>query len=63
MQIGSKVNPVSYVVDGMRQTIFGTGSNFAGLEFLPLWLCFLVVAIFAAMGTLLAYVSFKKSVA
>jgi len=39
------------------------GSNFAGGEFLPLWLCFLVVAIFAAFGTLLSYVSFKKSVA
>ena len=63
MQIGSKVNPVSYVVDGMRQTIFGTGSSLAELEFLPLWLCFLVVAVFAAMGTLLAYGSFKKSVA
>jgi ABC-2 type transport system permease protein len=63
MQIGSKVNPVSYVVDGLRQTIFDAGSNFAGGEFLPLWLCFLVVAIFAAFGTLLSYVSFKKSVA
>jgi len=63
MQIGSNVNPVSYVVDGMRQTIFDIGSDFAEPEFLPLWLCFLVVAIFAAMGTLLAYVVFKKSVA
>ncbi len=63
MQISSKVNPVSYVVDGMRQTIFGTGANFAEPEFLPLWLCFLVVAVFAAMDTSLAYVSFKKSVA
>ncbi len=62
MQIGSKINPVSYVVDGWRQTIFDTGSNLAGGEFLPLWLCFLVVAIFAVLGISLAYGSFKKSI-
>jgi len=62
MQIGSKVNPVSYVVDGLRQTLFDVGATFAQSEFLPLWLCFLVVAIFAVFGTLLSYISFKKSV-
>ncbi len=62
MQIGSRINPVSYVVDGWRQTIFDTGSNLAGGEFLPLWLCFLVVAIFAVLGISLAYGSFKKSI-
>jgi ABC-2 type transport system permease protein len=62
MQIGSKINPVSYVVDGWRQTIFDTGPNLAGGDFLPLWLCFLVVAIFAVLGIALAYSSFKKSI-
>jgi len=62
MQIGAQVNPVSYVVDGLRQTIFDTGSNLAGGEFLPLWLCFLVVAVFAALSIILAYSSFRKSV-
>ncbi|MFC1992003.1 ABC transporter permease [Chloroflexota bacterium] len=63
MQIGSKVNPVSYVVDGLRQTLFDTGVPFSEGGSLPLWLCFLVVALFAIFGTLLSYVSFKKSVA
>jgi len=63
MQIGSKVNPVSYVVDGLRQTIFDSGSTISESGFLPLWLCFLVVMVFAVLGTLIAYVSFKKSVA
>ncbi|MFC1954579.1 ABC transporter permease [Chloroflexota bacterium] len=62
MQIGSKINPVSYVVDGLRQTLFDAGSIYTEGGFLPLWLCFLVVAIFAVFGTLLSYVSFKKSV-
>jgi len=62
MQIGSKINPVSYVVDGWRQTIFDTGPNLARGDFLPLWLCFLVVAIFAVLGIALAYGSFKKSI-
>ena len=62
MQIGSKVNPVSYVVDGLRQTLFDAGATFTQSEFLPLWLCFLVVAIFAVFGIALAYISFKKSV-
>jgi len=61
MQIGSKVNPVSYAVDGMRQTLFDTGADFVGSEFLPLWLCFLVVTLFAAFGIGLAYSSFRSS--
>jgi ABC-2 type transport system permease protein len=62
MQIGAKINPVSYAVDGLRQTLFDSGSSLAGGEFLPLWLCFVVVAAFAALGMTLAYSSFKKSV-
>jgi len=62
MQIGSRINPVSYVVDGLRQTIFDTGSKLAGGELLPLWLCFLVVSVFAVLGIMLAYGSFRKSV-
>ena len=62
MQIGAKINPVSYGVDGLRQTLFDSGSSLAGGEFLPLWLCFVVVTAFAALGMMLAYSSFKKSV-
>lgn len=62
MQIGANINPVSYAVDGLRQTLFDSSSSLAGGEFLPLWLCFVVVTVFAALGMMLAYSSFKKSV-
>lgn len=62
MQIGAKVNPVSYVVDGLRQTIFDTSITLSGGELLPLWLCFTVVIVFAAFGMMLAYNSFRKSI-
>jgi len=62
MQIGAKINPVSYAVDGLRQTLFDSGSSLAGGEFLPLWLCFVVVAAFATLGMMLAFSFFKKSV-
>ena len=62
MQIGAKINPVSYAVDGLRQTLFDSSSSLASGEFLPLWLCFIVVVVFAALGMLLAYSLFKKSV-
>ena len=58
MRVVAQGNPMSYVVDGLRQTIFQsstTGSDFA------LWLCFLVVALFATFSMLLAYFSFRKS--
>lgn len=62
MQIGSKINPVSYVVDGLRQTLFDAGTIADGNEFLPLWLCLAVVGAFSVLGTVVAYLSFKKSV-
>jgi ABC-2 type transport system permease protein len=62
MQIGAKINPVSYVVDGLRQTLFDTGATLSKGEFLPLWLCFIVVAAFATAGMMIAYTSFKKSI-
>jgi ABC-2 type transport system permease protein len=62
MQVGAQINPVSYAVDGLRQTIFESSAAFAGGDFLPLWLCFIVVFIFAALGMMLAYSSFKKAI-
>jgi len=62
MQIGAKINPVSYVVDGLRQTIFDSTAVLSGGELLPLWLCFLLVIAFALLSMTLAYNSFKKSI-
>ncbi len=62
MQVGARLNPTSYVVDGLRQMVFDNSATLSGAELLPLWLCFLVVAAFGVFGMLLAYVSFKKSI-
>ena len=61
MRIAARVNPMSYVVDGLRQTAFQGSGALAGGEF-PLWLCFLVVALFALLGIALAYSAFMKSI-
>ena len=62
MEVFARLNPTSYVVDGMRQTFLDSSAALAGSELLPLWLCFVVVMAFAAFGMLLAYVSFKRSI-
>ena len=62
MQIGAKINPVSYVVDGLRQTLFDSNALISGGDLLPLWLCFLVVIAFAFLSMTMAYNSFKKSI-
>ena len=62
MQVGAHINPVSYAVDGLRQTLFDSSASLSGSELLPLWLCFVVVIGFATLGMMLAYNSFKKSI-
>ncbi len=62
MRIGALINPTSYVIDGVRQMMLKDGAAMAGGEVLPLWLCFAVVAAFAALGMWMAYSAFKKSV-
>jgi hypothetical protein len=52
---------MSYVVDGLRQTVFQGNGASAGGDF-PLWLCYLVVAAFALLGTGLAYSAFRRSI-
>jgi ABC-2 type transport system permease protein len=62
MQITAQLNPVSYVVDGLRQTAFQSSATLASVDLLPLWLCFLVATAFSVFGMLLAYVAFRKSI-
>ena len=61
MRIAARVNPMSYVVDGVRQTAFQGSGALASGDF-PLWLCFLVVALFAFLGIALAYFAFRQSI-
>jgi len=63
MRIGALINPTSYVIDGVRQTMLKDGAAIAGGEVLSLWLCFVIVGVFAAFGMWLAYKAFKNSLA
>lgn len=62
MRIGALINPTSWVIDGVRQTMLKDGAVMVGGEVLPLWLCFVVVAVFATLGMWMAYTAFKASV-
>ena len=62
MRIGALINPTTYVIDGVRQTMLKDGAALAGGEVLPLWLCFVIIAAFAALGMGMAYSAFKKSI-
>ncbi len=61
MKIGSLLNPTTYTIDGLRQMMFRDPVALAGGDPLPLWLCWLVVTAFAALGMGMAYLAFKKS--
>jgi len=61
MKIGSLLNPTTYTIDGVRQMMFRNPVALAGGDPLPLWLCWLVVTAFAALGMGMAYLAFKKS--
>ncbi len=58
MQWGAKINPTSYVIDGLRQTVF---SSDIATTF-PLWLTFVIVGSFAILGMMVALNAFKKSI-
>ena len=62
MEVVARINPTSYVVDGMRQMIFDSGAAASGSVELSLWLCFVVVGAFAVFGMMLAYVVFRRSI-
>ena len=62
MEIAARINPTTYVVTGMRTMTFATGNALATVDTIPLWLCFLVVGIFLALGMALGYRSFKSSI-
>jgi len=55
MRVAAKINPTSYLVDGVRQLMMGRTGDF------PLWLCFAVVAGFGMLFMIVAVVAFKKS--
>ena len=62
MEIAARINPTTYVVTGMRIMTFGTNIALETVNDIPLWLCFLVVGVFLALGMVLGYRAFKSSI-
>ena len=62
MRIAALINPTTYVISGMRQSLLQAKSPLGQTEFLPLWLCFLVIVLFAVLGMGLALRAFRRTV-
>jgi ABC-2 type transport system permease protein len=62
MQIGAYANPTTYIVSGLRQITLDPISSMGTVANIPLWLCFVVIAGFAAFGMNMALRVFKKSI-
>ena len=62
MKIGSLINPTTYTIDGLRQMAFRNGAATVSGERLPLWLCWVVVLAFAAVGMWMAHSAFRRSI-
>jgi ABC-2 type transport system permease protein len=61
MRIGALLNPTTYVVTGLRLTTLDTVSGMGNVETIPLWVCFLVIVVFAALGMAWALQAFKSA--
>jgi ABC-2 type transport system permease protein len=62
MRIAALVNPTTYVVTGSRIMLIGDASAVADAATISLWLCFVVIAVFAFLGMWWGYSAFKKSI-
>lgn len=61
MEIAARINPTTYVVTGMRIMTFDGGNALGAVDGIPLWLCFLIVAVFLAFGMGFGYRAFNSS--
>jgi ABC-2 type transport system permease protein len=59
MRIGALLNPTTYAVTGLRQITMSPTPEM-GIDTIPLWICFLAMAVFAALGMGLAFKAFKS---
>ncbi|WP_420643736.1 ABC transporter permease [Candidatus Leptofilum sp.] len=62
MRVAALINPTTYIISGLRQSLLQADSPLGQTEFLPLWLCFVVIAAFAALGMGLALRAFQRTV-
>jgi ABC-2 type transport system permease protein len=59
MRVGAMLNPTTYVVTGLRTM---TMAPAAGADAITAWVCFVVVAAFAAVGMGLALKAFTSAI-
>ncbi len=62
LEIAARLNPTTYVVDGLRQMVFQDAYYLPNDIQLPLWQCFAVVGFFAILGVWFALRMFNRSV-
>ncbi len=62
MQIGALLNPTTYAVTGLRLITMAPVPEMGNVDMIPLWICFIVIAIFAALGMGLALRAFKSAI-
>jgi ABC-2 type transport system permease protein len=62
MRVGAYTNPTTYVVTGLRQITLGPAPTMGSTANIPLWICILVSAGFAAFGMNMALKAFNKAI-
>ena len=62
MRIGAYLNPTTYVVTGLRQITLGPAPTMGTVVSIPIWICFVVTLIFAALGMYMALKAFIKAI-
>jgi ABC-2 type transport system permease protein len=62
MRIGAMFNPTTYVVTGLRTITMAPAADVAGIDAIPLWICFAVTVAFAIIGMGLALRAFKSAI-
>jgi ABC-2 type transport system permease protein len=62
MRIAALVNPTTYVVTGSRIMLIENPSAVVDASTISLWLCFLVIAVFALLGMWWGYSAFRRSI-
>ena len=60
MRVGAMLNPTTYVVTGLRTITMAPSADVTTVDIIATWICFIVIAAFAASGMGLALRAFKS---
>ena len=62
MRVGAMFNPTTYVVTGLRTITMAPAADVADVDTIAIWICFVVIAAFGAIGMGLALRAFKSAI-